>query len=52
MRWIGVDIRAFSRRFADPVRARWALGEDTLPVIRLQDLRPTHATFLLATACR
>lgn len=36
------------RRFTDDVkRCRKALGEDTLPVIRLHDLRHTHATILL-----
>jgi integrase len=39
----------FSRRFAGQLaRARTALGEDGLPVIRLHDLRHTHATLLLA----
>jgi integrase len=39
----------FSRRFAGQVaRARKALGEERLPVIRLHDLRHTHATLLLA----
>ncbi|MEX5718439.1 tyrosine-type recombinase/integrase [Geodermatophilus maliterrae] len=39
----------FSRRFAGQLaRARKALGEDQLPVIRLHDLRHTHATPLLA----
>ncbi|MGK5115782.1 tyrosine-type recombinase/integrase, partial [Geodermatophilus sp. CPCC 205506] len=39
----------FSRRFADQVvRARTALGEEKLPVIRLHDLRHTHAILLLA----
>ena len=39
----------FSRRFAGQLaRARTALGEDDLPVIRLHDLRHTHATLLLA----
>jgi integrase len=39
----------FSRRFAGQVaQARKALGEDLLPVIRLHDLRHTHATLLLA----
>ncbi len=39
----------FSRRFAGQVvRARKALGEEHLPVIRLHDLRHTHATLLLA----
>nr|WP_275586542.1 site-specific integrase [Geodermatophilus normandii] len=39
----------FSRCFtAQVVRARRALGEDQLPVIRLHDLRHTHATLLLA----
>ncbi len=39
----------FSRRFAgQPARARKALGEEQLPVIRLHDLRHTHATLLLA----
>jgi integrase len=39
----------FSRRFVGQVaRARKALGEDHLPVIRLHDLRHTHATLLLA----
>ena len=39
----------FSRRFAAQLaRARKALGEDRLPVIRLHDLHHTHATLLLA----
>jgi integrase len=39
----------FSRQFLDHVRqARKALGEELLPVIRLHDLRHTHATLLLA----
>jgi len=39
----------FSRRFAGQLAgARTALGEDGLPVIRLHDLRHTHATLLLA----
>ena len=39
----------YSRRFAGQVaRARKALGEERLPVIRLHDLRHTHATLLLA----
>jgi integrase len=39
----------FSRRFAGQLaRARKALGEEQLPVIRLHDLRHTHATLLLA----
>jgi integrase len=39
----------FSRRFAGRVvQARKALGEDRLPVIRLHDLRHTHATLLAA----
>jgi integrase len=39
----------FSRRFVEHVgRARRALGEEQLPVIRLHDLRHTHATLLLA----
>jgi integrase len=39
----------FSRRFGEQVaQARRALGEDELPVIRLHDLRHTHATLLLA----
>ena len=39
----------FSRRFAGQVvQARKALGEEQLPVIRLHDLRHTHATLLLA----
>ncbi|SDG07651.1 Site-specific recombinase XerD [Blastococcus aurantiacus] len=39
----------FSRRFVGQiVRARKALGEEGLPVIRLHDLRHTHATLLLA----
>jgi integrase len=39
----------FSRRFVGQVvQARRALGEDQLPVIRLHDLRHTHATLLLA----
>jgi integrase len=38
----------FSRSFATRlVRARAALGEDALPVIRVHDLRHTHATALL-----
>ena len=37
-----------SRQFrADVARCRQALGEDALPVIRLHDLRHTHATALL-----
>jgi integrase len=37
-----------SRQFArDIVRCRAALGDDALPVIRLHDLRHTHATNLL-----
>jgi integrase len=39
----------FSRRFVGQVvQARKALGEEQLPVIRLHDLRHTHATLLLA----
>jgi integrase len=39
----------FSRRFVGQVtQARKALEEDGLPVIRLHDLRHTHATLLLA----
>jgi integrase len=39
----------FSRRFVGQVtQARNALGEDQLPVIRLHDLRHTHATLLFA----
>jgi integrase len=39
----------FSRRFvAHVVQARKALGEEELPVIRMHDLRHTHATLLLA----
>jgi integrase len=39
----------FSRQFvAHVVQARRALGEELLPVIRLLDLRHTHATLLLA----
>jgi integrase len=39
----------FSRRFAGQVaQARKELGEERLPVIRLHDLRHTHATLLLA----
>jgi integrase len=39
----------FHRRFAGEVaQARKALGEERLPAIRLQDLRHTHATLLLA----
>ena len=39
----------FSRRFAGQVaQAGKALGEERLPVIRLHDLRHTHATLLLA----
>jgi integrase len=39
----------FTRTFrAEVARCRKALGEDTLPVIRLHDLRHTHATLLLA----
>jgi integrase len=38
-----------SRRFAAQVaQARKALGGEQLPVIRLHDLRHTHATLLLA----
>ncbi len=38
-----------SRRFVGQViQTRRALGEDQLPVIRLHDLRHTHATLLLA----
>jgi integrase len=37
-----------SRQFArDVARCRAALGEKALPVIRLRDLRHTHATILL-----
>ncbi|MCZ2860873.1 tyrosine-type recombinase/integrase [Blastococcus sp. VKM Ac-2987] len=39
----------FSRRFVSQVvQARKTLGEEQLPVIRLHDLRHTHATLLLA----
>ena len=39
----------YSRRIVEQVvQARKALGEDLLPVIRLHDLRHTHATLLLA----
>jgi integrase len=39
----------FSRRFNSHVRrARKALGAEQLPLIRLHDLRHTHATLLLA----
>ncbi|HYX93526.1 MAG TPA: site-specific integrase [Geodermatophilus sp.] len=39
----------FSRRFlGHVVQARKTLGEERLPVIRLHDLRHTHATLLLA----
>ncbi len=39
----------FTRTFrAEVIRCRKALGEDALPVIRLHDLRHTHATLLLA----
>ena len=38
----------FSRRFVEHVGPRRALGEEQLPVIRLHDLRHTHATLLLA----
>lgn len=39
----------FSRRFVGQVaQARKTLGADLLPVIRLHDLRHTHATLLLA----
>ena len=39
----------FSRRFTGQVaQARKALGEEQLPLIRLHDLRRTHATLLLA----
>jgi integrase len=39
----------FSRQFvAHVVQARRAVGEELLPVIRLHDLRHTHATLLLA----
>jgi len=38
----------FSRRFGLAIgRCRRELGEDVLPVIRLHDLRHTHATLLL-----
>jgi len=38
-----------SRQFGrDLARARQALGEDSLPPIRLHDLRHTHATLLLS----
>ena len=38
-----------SRQFArDLARCRAGLGDDALPVIRLHDLRHTHATMLLA----
>jgi integrase len=41
--------KKFSRRFAGQLlRARMTLGEEQLPVIRLHDLRHTHATVLLA----
>jgi integrase len=37
-----------SRQFvADVTRARKVLGEDSLPVVRLHDLRHSHATILL-----
>ncbi|MGZ4607528.1 MAG: tyrosine-type recombinase/integrase [Blastococcus sp.] len=39
----------FSRQFiAHVAQARKALGEELLPVIRLHDLRHTHATLLAA----
>ena len=39
----------FTRTFrAEVVRCRKVLGEDAPPVIRLHDLRHTHATLLLA----
>ncbi len=39
----------YARRFAGQVvQVRTALGEERLPVIRLHDLRHTHATLLLA----
>jgi integrase len=39
----------FSRRFFGQVaQAREARGEDQLPLIRLHDLRHTHATLLRA----
>jgi integrase len=39
----------FSRRFANAVRqARDEFGADVLPVIRVHDLRHTHASLLLA----
>jgi integrase len=42
-----------SRQFArDLARCRKALGEDALPVIRLHDLRHTHATLLLLAKVR
>jgi hypothetical protein len=42
----------FTHRFATDVRqCRAALGEDALPMIRLHDLRHTHAT-LLPSGCR
>jgi integrase len=43
------DSERFARHFAGQVtQARKALGEERLPVIRLHDLRRTHATLLLA----
>ncbi len=39
----------YARRFVEQVvQVRTALGEERLPVIRLHDLRHTHATLLLA----
>lgn len=39
----------FTRSFqGDVARCRKATGEETLPVIRLHDLRHTHATLMLA----
>jgi integrase len=43
----------FSRRFTRSLTlARTKLGADTLPVIRVHDLRHTHASVLLAAGCR
>ncbi len=43
------DSERFARHFAGQVtQVRKALGEERLPMIRLHDLRHTHATLLLA----
>ena len=43
----------YARRIVEHVvQARTALGRERLPVIRLHDLRHTHATCCSPTACR